>query len=462
MAHDVFISYAQEDRRIAEAVCAALEARGIRCWIAPRDIRLGQDFGEAIVDAIEESRLMVLVLSADANLSHYVKNEVEVAVSEAKPILPLQVADVAPSGPLAHYLSEAHCLDASTPPLDQHVQGLVDAVKRMCRPVAKKRPPESWPIPSADAPDEAREVTLPAGFEPESEQPPIVEPVSTADADDEAQEVGSPLAITPDSEPPPIAEPVSTADAMETLRATPSHRASRPPDRSSADAPPADPVDCTVFAPPTAYPDATLFIQVFAHIPEQAAEAEEMATQFDDEADRRAFKSLQTDVERGSTLQFHLAMPGLTVDDPVQQLTWQGRTESVQFGARVPESQRVGSIIATVTVSQDSVPIGHVKFKLKIVQAVSADEPPTSEPVGEQARRYQLALISYASSDRPKVLAHIQMLKAVGIRYFQDILDLGPGDRWEAQLYRHIDKCDLFLLFWSSAARDSEWVLKEV
>jgi hypothetical protein len=53
------------------------------------------------------------------------------------------------------------------------------------------------------------------------------------------------------------------------------------------------------------------------------------------------------------------------------------------------------------------------------------------------------------------------VLRALRIRYFQDLLSLGPGERWERELYRHIDKCDAFLLFWSRAARDSEWLLKE-
>jgi hypothetical protein len=45
---------------------------------------------------------------------------------------------------------------------------------------------------------------------------------------------------------------------------------------------------------------------------------------------------------------------------------------------------------------------------------------------------------------------------------FQDILDLGPGERWEKALYREIDRCDVFLLFWSKAAAASEWVSKEI
>ena len=39
--------------------------------------------------------------------------------------------------------------------------------------------------------------------------------------------------------------------------------------------------------------------------------------------------------------------------------------------------------------------------------------------------------------------------------------ELSPGERWQKELYRHIDECDLFLLFWSQAAKDSKWVIKE-
>ena len=41
MPHDVFISYASEDHEVGEQVCGALEASGITCWIAPRDIPPG-------------------------------------------------------------------------------------------------------------------------------------------------------------------------------------------------------------------------------------------------------------------------------------------------------------------------------------------------------------------------------------------------------------------------------------
>ena len=77
MAHDVFISYAAEDKPIADAVCASLEGKAVRCWIAPRDVLPGMDWGEAIVDALVGSKLLVLVYSSSSNQSAHVRREVE-------------------------------------------------------------------------------------------------------------------------------------------------------------------------------------------------------------------------------------------------------------------------------------------------------------------------------------------------------------------------------------------------
>ena len=81
MAHDVFISYSSHDKTTADAVCAALEARSARCWIAPRDIQPGAEWAEAIMDAIAAGKIMVVVFSDHANTSGQVLREVERAVA---------------------------------------------------------------------------------------------------------------------------------------------------------------------------------------------------------------------------------------------------------------------------------------------------------------------------------------------------------------------------------------------
>lgn len=83
---DVFLSYSAQDKIITEAICAALESAGLRCWIAPRDIVPGQEWNAAIVRGIESSRVVVSLLSAHANASKQVMREVERAVAQGIPI----------------------------------------------------------------------------------------------------------------------------------------------------------------------------------------------------------------------------------------------------------------------------------------------------------------------------------------------------------------------------------------
>jgi len=97
MAHDVFISYSSKDKPIADAVCATLEGSKIRCWIAPRDVLPGVPYGEALINALNQSRLLVLVFSADANNSPQVMREVERAVNKNIPIIPFRIENVLPS-----------------------------------------------------------------------------------------------------------------------------------------------------------------------------------------------------------------------------------------------------------------------------------------------------------------------------------------------------------------------------
>ncbi|MGA7790688.1 MAG: toll/interleukin-1 receptor domain-containing protein [Xanthobacteraceae bacterium] len=131
MAHDVFISYSTKDKPAADATCAVLESKGLRCWIAPRDITPGADWGETIVGAIHASQALVLVFSANANLSHQVKREVERAVTLGLPVIPLRIENVLPAKSLEYFLSTPHWLDAFTPPLEHHLNHLADVIRHI-------------------------------------------------------------------------------------------------------------------------------------------------------------------------------------------------------------------------------------------------------------------------------------------------------------------------------------------
>ncbi len=133
----------------------------------------------------------------------------------------------------------------------------------------------------------------------------------------------------------------------------------------------------------------------------------------------------------------------------------------MQFAVFVPEEFERRSVIGTVTVSRGGIPIGHLKWKM-VIGPIEGEDAAALAAQGEYVARYRQAFISYSSADRRDVLARVQLLRTLGIGYFQDVLDLDPGDRWERELYREIEHCDLFLLFWSESAKQSTWVRREV
>jgi hypothetical protein len=131
MPFDVFVSHASKDRVVANAVCARLESAGIRCWIAPRDIVAGTSYGESIIEAIHAAKVMVLVFSSNANSSGQVPKEVERAVSNGLAILPFRIEDVMPGKSLDYFIGSVHWLDAMTPPLEKHLDDLVETVRKL-------------------------------------------------------------------------------------------------------------------------------------------------------------------------------------------------------------------------------------------------------------------------------------------------------------------------------------------
>jgi hypothetical protein len=149
VAFDVFISYASKDKVVADAVCARLESAGIRCWIAPRDIVAGRSYGEAIIEAIHVTKVMVLVFSSNANASGHIPKEVERAVSSGLAILPFRIEDVAPGKSLDYFIGSVHWLDAMSPPMEKHLDNLAATVQKLlpemaADPAARTQPSTIW------------------------------------------------------------------------------------------------------------------------------------------------------------------------------------------------------------------------------------------------------------------------------------------------------------------------------
>ncbi len=167
MAKTAFISYASEDESVAGTISEYLERTGVSCWIAPRDVRLGADYGSEIIEGIESSSVLVLVLSEHANSSEFVKREVERAVTKGKPIFPVRVREVVPSKSLELFISSAEWVDAWQPPIEQYLGRLADSIRSASTFYAAReagQPPEAPPAPSLPRRDLQRPAIIGLGL----------------------------------------------------------------------------------------------------------------------------------------------------------------------------------------------------------------------------------------------------------------------------------------------------------
>ena len=89
LSHDVFISYSSEDQPVAIEIAQALEREGYRTWYAHRDITAGELRTLSLTQAIQQTRVFLLISSPHSANSQAVKDEVSAAYKKRKPILPV-------------------------------------------------------------------------------------------------------------------------------------------------------------------------------------------------------------------------------------------------------------------------------------------------------------------------------------------------------------------------------------
>ena len=511
---DIFLSYAREDLRQAEQLASALASAGWSIWWN-RTLLPGQNFDEVIQNEIDAAKCVLVLWSVTSVESRWVMYEAQWAADNHK-LVPVMVHD---GVRLPHRFNALETPDlsgwfdgTSEREFDKLVADLAKRIgksgelpnKTVTKPLSVDETgpiPSSPPLPqdgfadwadSGSSLEEAPEHVL-SGL-----PKPLYEQV-TARALADAKAMFSPYVAA--SAPPHRSSPVPEASPRAST-ASPRNKWASPkaplpllrvairyavlagaiavtawaglklfplifgvtspatPRRRDDSSGETHPVDCSVFAPPKlAVGDAAL-VQIYLHPPGRAEEAEAGAKLFDSDAEKRGFRSLSMDLASGTRVAVQLDVEGMEVsDDGIDEIRWNNSVVGTSFKVSSSASTTSGKHFGTVRLLVDGVPAGKINFIMELVSALETEVPP--EGLGESVHRYHKAFISYASEDRTEVLKRVQTLGALKIKYFQDILDLEPGERWEKELYKQIDDCDLFLLFWSSAARDSKWVYQE-
>src|ERR1700704_6046239 len=105
MIRQVFISHSSLDGALALQLCGGLEAKGVRCWIAPRDVAYEGTYGPEIVKGVRESDVFLVLVTDNCAQSDQVEREAERATHYGKRIVPVMVGKSEPGPRLEYYLA---------------------------------------------------------------------------------------------------------------------------------------------------------------------------------------------------------------------------------------------------------------------------------------------------------------------------------------------------------------------
>lgn len=430
MSSRIFISYASQDKEVANILRRGLEACGNMCWMAPDDVDQSLPMAEQIVDAINKCQVIIIVISKHANKSELVSREASIGISKAKPVLPVRVEDVILSGSLEYLMSSRHWIDAFPRPIVDYIPQLNDSIYILTSDVgisASASCENASPIPK----NKDKKRSFWHGLRHQKQE--MVQCRNCHQM--------TPLALAQCEK--------CGADLWSLDRG---RKLAKSLDKV------AEPVHFTVVSPPAVLTGAPFIVDVWAHTAAQRREVAERAK----EATPGKTLALKTqgsqNIPIGCSVTVRLEFSNLDVEEPEVRFPWLGDITSVSFAVIAPKKVIVGSQAGCVSIYVSGLRISRIHFLVEVGDKTS---PVAELPTREE--RTRTAFASYASQDRNQVLARIQGIqKAVpNMDIFLDVLNLRSGTTWEQELWKEIPARDIFYLFWSSAAKESEWVEKE-
>ncbi len=132
MALDVFICHCARDQAIADVLCAEMEAGGVmRCWKAPRDVPAGGDWESALIRAVWQCKIFLLIHTAASNESPLIRRLVGCARELVMPVLSLRAEPLDIATELAPLLTGARTIDASDGAVAGHLPDVAAALKNL-------------------------------------------------------------------------------------------------------------------------------------------------------------------------------------------------------------------------------------------------------------------------------------------------------------------------------------------
>lgn len=134
--YDVYICCSTKDAEIAKDICGYLEANGIRCWIANRDIGIGELWAEKIREAIRNSSVFMILCSAHCYHSSECSNELGLASNLLKPILAIMLDKAEMEAEFLYYLRPQNGIDYTSHDCQPNILKAVGSILKEQHPLS--------------------------------------------------------------------------------------------------------------------------------------------------------------------------------------------------------------------------------------------------------------------------------------------------------------------------------------
>lgn len=164
-------------------------------------------------------------------------------------------------------------------------------------------------------------------------------------------------------------------------------------------------------------------------------------------------------VERGTTLTIVPSCAGVRFNPERLSLSWDEDWQRSNFRFQVADELAGSAAAGEIAVYVGPLILAVLKFGLLVSDSSPADVPATNAQ--QQTVGPSSVFASYSHDDTPVVLACRNAYKALGLTVNIDVDALRSGDQWDPRLLQLIDGSDVFQLFWSVRAAQSEAVQRE-
>jgi hypothetical protein len=426
------ILYADADKEMAFKVCKVLEQNNIGCWIKERDLHAGAPLIDQVLEALDKSCGVIVILSRNFDESLENFRLVNRAVMKRKRFVIFRTDDTIRPTSFSLGLIDSNSTDVNL---------LFDVIKRTEIIGALKE------HQNQDLLEKVKSSQIPVvGDLPLNQVGLENEPNSNKHLGDFAMVANDPVENK-------FFSPIDFSSNQTIL--IPSK------EMSNCKKPQEDNVRFTVSLPNNVRSQQKFIVDVWAHLAMQRSEVERRIEQAVVQKESKPIirSSGPFQITREKQLFVRLKFDVMEVADPEDVILWDGEIANASFVVSVPDSMKECATTGLVTIYWE----GALQIARIPVQVFVNAGMKTGKPITHSIPTLRKAFVSYATEDRDEVLGRIQGMQKIlpDLELFLDVLKMRSGEYWEETLWKVIPENDVFYLFWSRYAKDSAWVEKE-